>query len=176
MAILFGTPTSSSSKFGSPVMTVRAEKSTRLPIRLPCKRPSLPLRRARMASTGHVVFAAPREYSPCRYPCTWQCVWRVWRSYCEVDVRAKYNRSNTSNQAYQGISIHFHYITRDVSLIFGSRCIAAIQYCPLVAIFHSTYKALDTAHVHDLQAAFSRIVKYTVLSFCSWLGACADGS
>jgi hypothetical protein len=40
MAVLFGTPPSSNSKFGSPVMTVRAEKSTRLPIRLPRRRPT----------------------------------------------------------------------------------------------------------------------------------------
>ena len=39
IAILLGTPTSSNSRFGSPVMTVRAEKSTRFPIKL--RRPFL---------------------------------------------------------------------------------------------------------------------------------------
>lgn len=37
-----GTPSSSMAMLGSPLMTVRAEKSTRLPIRLPRTRPSLP--------------------------------------------------------------------------------------------------------------------------------------
>ena len=41
-AMLRGTPTWSMRRFGSGVMTVRAEKSTRLPIRLPRMRPSLP--------------------------------------------------------------------------------------------------------------------------------------
>jgi len=44
-AIDHGTPSSSSAMLGSPEMTVRAEKSTRLPIRLPRTRPSLPLSR-----------------------------------------------------------------------------------------------------------------------------------
>ncbi|SRR5258708_2198778 len=52
IATLFGTPTSSSMMFGSPVMTVRDEKSTRLPMRLPRKRPSLPFSRERIAFTG----------------------------------------------------------------------------------------------------------------------------
>eukprot|EP00962_Isochrysis_galbana_P015940 scaffold4556_cov114-Isochrysis_galbana.AAC.6 len=47
-----GTPTSSMARFGSPVMTVRAEKSTRLPIRLPRTRPSLPSRRCEMDLSG----------------------------------------------------------------------------------------------------------------------------
>jgi hypothetical protein len=42
---LLGTPTSSSSRLGSPVMTVRAEKSTRFPIKLPRRRPSFSFRR-----------------------------------------------------------------------------------------------------------------------------------
>mmetsp|Transcript_41540 Transcript_41540/g.111352 ORF Transcript_41540/g.111352 Transcript_41540/m.111352 type:complete len:296 (-) Transcript_41540:291-1178(-) len=42
-----GTPTWSQLMVGSPVMTVRAEKSQRLPIRLPRTRPSLPLMRWR---------------------------------------------------------------------------------------------------------------------------------
>mmetsp|Transcript_45128 Transcript_45128/g.134766 ORF Transcript_45128/g.134766 Transcript_45128/m.134766 type:complete len:314 (+) Transcript_45128:3340-4281(+) len=40
-----GTPSSSMPMLGSPVMTVRAEKSTRLPMRLPRMRPSLDLSR-----------------------------------------------------------------------------------------------------------------------------------
>mmetsp|Transcript_11636 Transcript_11636/g.39766 ORF Transcript_11636/g.39766 Transcript_11636/m.39766 type:complete len:366 (-) Transcript_11636:99-1196(-) len=47
-----GTPTWSMARFGSGVMTVRAEKSTRLPMRLPRMRPCLPLRRSEMAFTG----------------------------------------------------------------------------------------------------------------------------
>lgn len=43
IAIDFGTPNWSSSRLGSGVMTVHAEKSTLLPIRLPLSRPSLPL-------------------------------------------------------------------------------------------------------------------------------------
>jgi len=37
-----GTPSSSMPMLGSPVITVRAEKSTRLPMRLPRMRPDLP--------------------------------------------------------------------------------------------------------------------------------------
>ena len=43
-----GTPSSSSIKFGSGVMTVRAEKSTRLPIKLPRILPALPFKRSEM--------------------------------------------------------------------------------------------------------------------------------
>jgi hypothetical protein len=42
-AILHGTPNSSILMFGSGVITVRAEKSTRFPIRLPLIRPSFAL-------------------------------------------------------------------------------------------------------------------------------------
>mmetsp|Transcript_48347 Transcript_48347/g.161225 ORF Transcript_48347/g.161225 Transcript_48347/m.161225 type:complete len:346 (+) Transcript_48347:3334-4371(+) len=51
-AMVRGTPTSSMARFGSPVMTVRAEKSTRFPIRLPRTRPSLPLSRCEMDLSG----------------------------------------------------------------------------------------------------------------------------
>ena len=51
-AMLHGTPSSSMPMLGSPVMTVRAEKSTRLPIRLPRMRPSLPLSRWLMDLMG----------------------------------------------------------------------------------------------------------------------------
>mmetsp|Transcript_4220 Transcript_4220/g.8817 ORF Transcript_4220/g.8817 Transcript_4220/m.8817 type:complete len:222 (+) Transcript_4220:3598-4263(+) len=44
-ATLLGTPTSSMPRLGSAVMTVRAEKSTRFPMRFPRIRPSFPLRR-----------------------------------------------------------------------------------------------------------------------------------
>mmetsp|Transcript_38185 Transcript_38185/g.85240 ORF Transcript_38185/g.85240 Transcript_38185/m.85240 type:complete len:202 (-) Transcript_38185:74-679(-) len=43
LATLLGTPTSSRLRLGSAVMTVRAEKSTRLPMRFWRMRPSLPL-------------------------------------------------------------------------------------------------------------------------------------
>lgn len=46
-AMVQGTPSSSMPMLGSPVITVRAEKSTRLPMRLPRMRPPLPLRRCR---------------------------------------------------------------------------------------------------------------------------------
>ena len=52
MAIERGTPSSSMPMFGSGVMTVRAEKSTRLPMRLPRTRPSLPLSRCEMLLIG----------------------------------------------------------------------------------------------------------------------------
>jgi hypothetical protein len=42
--------------FGSPVMTVRAEKSTRLPMRLPRMRPLLPLSRSLMDLMGRPDF------------------------------------------------------------------------------------------------------------------------
>ena len=45
MATSLGTPTSLMSRLGSGEMTVRAEKSTRLPERLLLNRPSLPFRR-----------------------------------------------------------------------------------------------------------------------------------
>ena len=51
-AIDHGTPSSSSARFGSPEMTVRAEKSTRLPIRFPRTRPSLPLSRCEIDLIG----------------------------------------------------------------------------------------------------------------------------
>ena len=51
-AIERGTPTSSMARLGSGVITVRAEKSTRLPIRLPRMRPSLPLSRCEMDLSG----------------------------------------------------------------------------------------------------------------------------
>jgi hypothetical protein len=41
-AIVLGTPTWSIRRLGSGVMTVRAEKSTRLPIKFPRTRPSFP--------------------------------------------------------------------------------------------------------------------------------------
>ena len=44
-ATLNGTPSSLILMFGSGVITLRAEKSTRLPIRFPLIRPSFPLRR-----------------------------------------------------------------------------------------------------------------------------------
>mmetsp|Transcript_22490 Transcript_22490/g.69467 ORF Transcript_22490/g.69467 Transcript_22490/m.69467 type:complete len:260 (+) Transcript_22490:3492-4271(+) len=47
-----GTPTWSTERFGSAVMTVRAEKSTRLPMRLPRMRPSLPFKRCRIVFSG----------------------------------------------------------------------------------------------------------------------------
>ena len=51
-----GTPTWSKSKLGSPEMTVRAEKSTRFPIKLPLKRPSLPFNLALIDFIGRPVF------------------------------------------------------------------------------------------------------------------------
>lgn len=51
-AILLGTPTWSIRKLGSGVMTVRAEKSTRLPIKLPRILPSFPFRRALIDFSG----------------------------------------------------------------------------------------------------------------------------
>ena len=47
-AILSGTPSSLMDKLGSGVMTERAEKSTRLPMRLPRTRPPLPFKRSLM--------------------------------------------------------------------------------------------------------------------------------
>lgn len=51
-AMLHGTPSSSMEMFGSPDMTVRAEKSTRLPIRLPRTLPSFPFSRWLMDLIG----------------------------------------------------------------------------------------------------------------------------
>lgn len=53
-AMLHGTPSSSMSIRASPVMTERAEKSTRLPMRLPRMRPCLPLRRWLKDLTGRL--------------------------------------------------------------------------------------------------------------------------
>mmetsp|Transcript_5070 Transcript_5070/g.20351 ORF Transcript_5070/g.20351 Transcript_5070/m.20351 type:complete len:219 (-) Transcript_5070:623-1279(-) len=47
-----GTPSSSSIRLGSGVITVRAEKSTRLPIKLPRIRPAFPLSRSEMDLIG----------------------------------------------------------------------------------------------------------------------------
>ena len=52
LAILRGTPNCLIDKFGSPVMTERALKSTRLPIKLPRIRPFLELRRPMMHCKG----------------------------------------------------------------------------------------------------------------------------
>jgi len=51
-AILRGTPSSLMERLGSGVMTDRAEKSTRLPMRLPRTRPPLPFRRSLMDLSG----------------------------------------------------------------------------------------------------------------------------
>ena len=51
-AMLLGTPTWSTDRFGSAVITVRAEKSTRFPIRFPRMRPSLPLSRCLIVFRG----------------------------------------------------------------------------------------------------------------------------
>ena len=55
-AMLRGTPTWSMRRFGSGVMTVRPEKSTRFPIRLPRIRPSLPFRRCLIDLSGRPDF------------------------------------------------------------------------------------------------------------------------
>lgn len=55
-AIVLGTPTVSIGRFGSGVITVRAEKSTRLPIRLPRMRPSLPFNRCFIDFNGRPPF------------------------------------------------------------------------------------------------------------------------
>ena len=51
-AMLHGTPSWSTDRLGSGVMTERAEKSTRLPIRLPRMRPFLPFSRSEMDLMG----------------------------------------------------------------------------------------------------------------------------
>ena len=51
-AMLHGTPSSSTDRLGSGVMTLRALKSTRLPIRFPRMRPPLPFSRSLMLFTG----------------------------------------------------------------------------------------------------------------------------
>ena len=56
-----GTPTWSICRLGSGVMTVRAEKSTRLPMRLPRTRPSLPFRRCFMDLRGRPDFCIACE-------------------------------------------------------------------------------------------------------------------
>lgn len=56
-----GTPTWSICRLGSGVMTVRAEKSTRLPIRLPRTLPSFPLRRCFMDFKGRPDFCIACE-------------------------------------------------------------------------------------------------------------------
>mmetsp|Transcript_27825 Transcript_27825/g.91056 ORF Transcript_27825/g.91056 Transcript_27825/m.91056 type:complete len:322 (-) Transcript_27825:482-1447(-) len=55
-----GTPSSSRARLGSGVMTERAEKSTRLPMRLPRIRPDLPLRRSEMLFTGRPLLRLAR--------------------------------------------------------------------------------------------------------------------
>ena len=59
-AMLHGTPSSSSIKLGSGVMTVRAEKSTRFPIRFPRMRPFFPLRRSEMLLIGRPLRVSAR--------------------------------------------------------------------------------------------------------------------
>ena len=58
MATSSGTPTAYSGRLGSGEMTVRAEKSTRLPLRLPRKRPCLPLRRWHSPRMGRLDLTA----------------------------------------------------------------------------------------------------------------------
>merc|ERR1719506_672049 len=55
-AIDLGTPTCSVSRFASPPMTLRAQKSTRFPIRLPRNRPSLDFKRSRIDFKGRFDF------------------------------------------------------------------------------------------------------------------------
>mmetsp|Transcript_13850 Transcript_13850/g.33183 ORF Transcript_13850/g.33183 Transcript_13850/m.33183 type:complete len:279 (-) Transcript_13850:980-1816(-) len=52
LAMCMGTPTSSMRRLGSGEITVRPEKSTRLPLRLPRKRPCLPFRRCTKPRRG----------------------------------------------------------------------------------------------------------------------------
>mmetsp|Transcript_21938 Transcript_21938/g.54256 ORF Transcript_21938/g.54256 Transcript_21938/m.54256 type:complete len:285 (-) Transcript_21938:948-1802(-) len=52
LATCSGTPSSSMRRFGSGEMTVRPEKSTRFPLRLPRNRPCLPLRRCTNPRSG----------------------------------------------------------------------------------------------------------------------------
>ena len=52
LATLSGIPNSRIDKFGSGVITERAEKSTRLPIRLPLTRPPFPFNRSLMDLSG----------------------------------------------------------------------------------------------------------------------------
>mmetsp|Transcript_18841 Transcript_18841/g.58615 ORF Transcript_18841/g.58615 Transcript_18841/m.58615 type:complete len:202 (+) Transcript_18841:923-1528(+) len=74
--MLTGTPTSSIEMLGSAVMTVRALKSTRLPIRLPRMRPSLPFRRWQMDLMGRpercVATGTPGTVLS-MYVITWYC-------------------------------------------------------------------------------------------------------
>ena len=76
-AIAHGTPSSSSARFGSPVMTVRAEKSTRFPIRFPRTRPSFPLSLCAIDLIG-LPLRCVADGSPgselSMYPVT--CIWR----------------------------------------------------------------------------------------------------
>ena len=51
-AIFSGIPSSRIDKFGSGVMTERAEKSTRFPIKFPLTRPPFPLRRSIIDFSG----------------------------------------------------------------------------------------------------------------------------
>lgn len=55
-AMVRGTPIVSMGRLGSGVMTVRAEKSTRLPIKLPRMRPSLPFSRCLIDLSGRPPF------------------------------------------------------------------------------------------------------------------------
>lgn len=76
IAMLLGTPTSSKSRLGSPVMTVWAEKSTRLAIKLPRRHPSLPFNLARIAFTGQPDFCNAwgiPAISLSMYVATWNC-------------------------------------------------------------------------------------------------------
>ena len=52
-------------------MTAQAKKSTRFPIRLPWRRPSLPFKRGRIAFSDGQTFAAPEECLQCRCSYTW---------------------------------------------------------------------------------------------------------
>mmetsp|Transcript_11141 Transcript_11141/g.46368 ORF Transcript_11141/g.46368 Transcript_11141/m.46368 type:complete len:286 (-) Transcript_11141:360-1217(-) len=79
--MLRGTPTSSIEMLGSAVMTVRAEKSTRLPIRLPRMRPSLPLRRWQIDLMGRperCVLTGTPGMVLSMYVITWYCTSLVY--------------------------------------------------------------------------------------------------
>src|ERR1051326_3863470 len=61
-----GTPTSLIERLGSGLMTVRAEKLTRLPDRFERKRPSLPFRRCEMVLSGR-----PERWRAGGMPAVW---------------------------------------------------------------------------------------------------------
>lgn len=139
MAIDRGTPTSSRLRLGSPVMTVRAEKSTRFPIKLPRKRPSFPLRRSRMALMGRPPFCLACG-TPAKLLSMYVAMWYYWSWKILSAIRVQTSCQHESDAPYleqlhvtighiTGTSLLLAFLNRRIRLDDISQLVGQIILC-----------------------------------------------